>query len=133
MIFHIQPDSPVPIYEQLVAQVTFAVAAGSLRPGDFVPSVRDVASELVINPNTVSRAYGELERSGVVVSRRGLGMAVADQATPLCRRQRLYIVRERIRDALREAVFSELPSDEIKQVVEEELARARGGQFREKR
>ena len=80
MIFHIQPDSPVPIYEQIVAQVTFAVAAGSLRPGDFIPSVRDLANDLVINPNTVAKAFVELEEQGVVEARRGRGMVIADEA-----------------------------------------------------
>jgi GntR family transcriptional regulator len=134
MIFNVQPDSPVPIYEQIVAQVTFAVAAGSLRPGDFIPSVRDLANELVINPNTVARAFTDLEKQGVVEPRRGRGTAVAEGALELCKRERLRIVRERIRAALRDAVFSGLPAEEIKKVADEELARARGGgQFREKR
>jgi len=133
MIIHVQPDSPVPIYEQIVAQVTFAVAAGSLRPGDFIPSVRDLASELVINPNTVARAFVELERRGVVVARRGRGMAVAEEAVAHCRQERARLVRERIRAALRQAVFSGLLTEEIKKVVDEELTLARAGQIREKR
>lgn len=133
MIFHIQPDSPVPLYEQIMAQVTFAVAAGSLRPGDYIPSVRDLANELVINPNTVAKAFEKLEERGVVEGRRGRGTVIATEAVDFCLRERLRIVRERIRAALRDAVFSGLPAEEIKQVVDEELARARGGQFREKR
>jgi GntR family transcriptional regulator len=133
MIFTIQRDSPVPIYEQIVAQVTFAVAAGSLRTGDFIPSVRDLASDLVLNPNTVARAFVELERRGVVVARRGRGMAVAPEAVALCRQQRLQIVRERIRAALQEVGFSGLTPSEIKKVIDEELAQApRDGLFREK-
>jgi GntR family transcriptional regulator len=133
MIFHIQRDSSVPWYEQIMDQVTFAVASGTLRPGDFIPSVRDLANELVINPNTVARAFVELEQRGVVEVRRGRGTVIAAEAEALCGKERLRIVRERIRDALREAVFSGLPAVEIKQVVEEELTLARGGQFREKR
>src|SRR5262249_28398163 len=122
-----------PIYEQIVAQVTFAVAAGSLRPGDFIPSVRDLASDLVLNPNTVARAFVELERRGVVVARRGRGMAVAPEAVDLCRQQRLQMVRERIRAALKEVGFSGLTPFEIKKVIDEELAQApRDGLFREK-
>jgi len=133
MIFTIQRDSPVPIYEQIVAQVTFAVAAGSLRPGDFIPSVRDLAADLVLNPNTVARAFVELERRGVVVARRGRGMAVAPEAVALCRQQRLQMVRERIRAALQEVGFSGLTPFEIKKVIDEELAQApRDGLFREK-
>jgi GntR family transcriptional regulator len=133
MIFHIQPDSPVAVYEQIVAQVTFAVAGGALRPGDYIPSVRDLANELVINPNTVAKAFVKLEENGVVEARRGRGTVIAPEAVNFCLRERLRIVRERIRDALREAVFSGLPADEIKHVFDEELTRARGGQFREKR
>jgi GntR family transcriptional regulator len=135
MILHIQPDGPVPIYEQIVTQVTFAIATGTLRPGEAIPSVRDLGHELVVNPNTVMRAYQKLESDGIVVARRGRPMEVTAQAPALCEQQRLRIVRERIRAALREAVNSGLKSVEIKQVVEEELARAHGGagQFREKR
>jgi len=133
MILHIHPDGPLPIYEQIVTQVTFAIAAGSLRPGDAIPSVRDLGHELVVNPNTVMRAYQKLESDGILAARRGRPMEVTAEAPALCRQQRLQIVRERIRAALREAVSSGLTSDEIKRVVEEELARARGGQFREKR
>jgi GntR family transcriptional regulator len=132
MIFNIQRDSPVPIYEQIVAQVTFAVAAGSLRPGDFIPSVRDLAADLVINPNTVARAFVELERRGLVEAHRGRGMAVTDEGVGLSRQQRLQIVRERIRAALQEVGFSGLTPAEIKQIIDEELTRApREGQFRE--
>jgi GntR family transcriptional regulator len=133
MILHIQPDGPVPIYEQIVTQVTFAIAAGTLRPGDAIPSVRDLGHDLVVNPNTVLRAYQQLERDGVFVSRRGRTMEVTAEAPALCQQERLRIVRERIRGALRDAVSSGLTSEEVKKVVDEELARARGGSFREKR
>ncbi len=130
MLFDIQPDSPVPIYEQIVAQVTFAVASGALEPGALIPSVRDLATKLVVNPNTVAKAFGELERGGVLQSRRGVGMEVTAQAPRLCRGRRQEIVRGRIRDALREAVSSALPTDEVARLVEEELARANGTSHR---
>ena len=133
MILHIQPDGPVPIYEQIVTQVTFAVAAGTLRPGDAIPSVRELGLQLVVNPNTVMRAYQELERDGVVLSRRGRHMEVTAEAPALCRAKRLEIVRERIQAALHEAVGSGLTALEIRKLVDEELALARDGQFREKR
>src|SRR6516164_1156237 len=118
MILHIQPDGPVPIYEQIVTQVTFAIAAGTLRPGDAIPSVRDLGHDLVVNPNTVMRAYQKLEGDGILAARRGRPMEVTAEAPDLCKQQRRQIVRERIRAALREAVLSALPADEIKQVVE---------------
>lgn len=126
MLLDIEPDSPVPIFEQIVAGITFAVAAGDLESGTLVPSVRELAQRLLVNPNTVARAFGELERAGVVESRRGRGMEVTAQAPELCRKQRREIVRGRIRGALREAVASALPQDEIQKLVDEELARANG-------
>jgi GntR family transcriptional regulator len=128
MFFNIDSDSPVPIYEQIVSQVTFAVAAGILEPGGKLPSVRELAAQLTINPNTVAKAFQELERHGVVRARRGLGMEVTPAAPRLCRARRQEIVCQRIRDVLREAVSSGLPADEIQQLVEEELARARSHQ-----
>ena len=67
----VRPDSPVPIYEQIVAQVVFAIAAGDLPPGELIPSVRDLAHQLLVNANTVARAFQELERLGAVETRRG--------------------------------------------------------------
>jgi GntR family transcriptional regulator len=117
MSIRVRPESPVPIYEQIVSQVVFAVAGGDLGPGDLVPSVRDLAAELVINPNTVARAYQELERLGVVETRRGLGMAVTAEAPKRCRDRRKESVRERIREAVREAVAAGLSSDDVQKLV----------------
>ena len=69
--------SPVPVYAQLCEQLLAAVARGTLRRGEQLPSVRDVAASLGINPNTVNRAYVELEREGVIETRRGRGTFVA--------------------------------------------------------
>jgi GntR family transcriptional regulator len=126
MIFDIQPDSPVPIYEQIVAQVTFGIAAGALVSGALIPSVRELAGQLLVHPNTVARAFQELERRGVVTAKRGRGMEVTLEAAAICRAQRQEIVRGRIRLALREAVSSALPAEEIRKLVDEELTRVNG-------
>ena len=134
MLLDVQPDSPVPIYEQIVAQVTFGIASGAVETGALIPSVRELAQRLLVNPNTVARAFQELERRGVIASRRGLGMEVTQEAPGACRAQRREIVRGRIRQALREAASSALEPDEIRKLVDEELARANGRrQSREKR
>jgi GntR family transcriptional regulator len=134
MLISIQPDGPVPIYEQIVAQVIYAVAAGSVDVGTFIPSVRELAERLLIHPNTVARAFQELERAGVVTARRGRGMEVTEQAPAVCRAKRQELVRARIRQALREAADSVLPPDEVRRIVEEELAAANGARKqREKR
>jgi GntR family transcriptional regulator len=73
----IEPDNPVPIFQQIADGIRAAVAAGVYRPGDLIPSVRQQALALVVNPNTVQRAYEQLEREGLVQSRKGTGMIVA--------------------------------------------------------
>jgi GntR family transcriptional regulator len=126
MFLDIAPKSPVPIYEQIVSQVIYAIAAGSLSPGTLIPSVRELAERLLVHPNTVARAFQELERKGAVTARRGRGMEVTPGGPSLCRTQRQDILRQRLRQVLREAVSSALPADDLRQLVEDELARANG-------
>jgi GntR family transcriptional regulator len=120
MTIRVRPESPVPIYEQIVTQVIFAVAGGDLAPGDLVPSVRELAAQLVVNPNTVARAFQELERDGVLESRRGIGMAVAGEAKSACLARRKKIVREKLRDALREAASAGLSSGDVCSMVRDD-------------
>src|SRR4051794_2631759 len=126
MLFDVRADSPVPIYEQIVSQVIFGVASGALAAGELIPSVRDLAVRLTVHPNTVARAFQDLEREGVLTAKRGRGMEVTPDAPQLCRDRRRAIVQGRIRDALREAVSSALPPEAIRKLVEEELHRANG-------
>jgi GntR family transcriptional regulator len=126
MLFRIEPGSKIPIYDQIVAQVIFGIAAGSLEVGSLIPSVRQLADRLTVHPNTVARAYQELERKEVITARRGRGMEVTEDAPRIAQQARHDILRERVRDALREAVSSALPLDEIRQLVEEELLRVNG-------
>jgi GntR family transcriptional regulator len=122
MWFDIHPDSPVSICEQIVAQVIFNVASGGLEVGSLIPSVRELGARLTVHPNTVAKAYQELERMGVLTVRRGRGMEVAADALKLCQTERRKRVRQRIREALHEAISSGLPHEEVRRVVEEELA-----------
>jgi GntR family transcriptional regulator len=128
VLFEVRPNStiPIPIYEQIVNQVIFGVAQGVLRVGELIPSVRDLGQQLLVHPNTVARAFLELERMGVLQARRGKGMEVTAEAPGLCRSRRQQIVRDRIRETLREAVSSELSAAEIRRLVDEELARLDG-------
>ena len=79
-LFSITTGSPEPIYRQLVEQVRRLVAAGQLAPGDGMPSVRDVAQALALNPMTVSKAYSLLEMEGLLTRKRGMGMSIAERA-----------------------------------------------------
>jgi len=89
----IDPDNPVPIFQQIVERLTEAVAAGLYSPGELIPSVRQQALNLLVNPNTVQRAYEHLEREGLLVSRRGSGMAVSDGAPELAATRSIAGVR----------------------------------------
>src|ERR1700683_4703852 len=98
MLFTIHADGAAPIYEQIVAQVIYGVAAGTLEAGSLIPSVRELAETLVVHPNTVARAFQELEREGIVTARRGVGMEVTASAPTACKAKRRDLVRERIRE-----------------------------------
>lgn len=86
----------VPVYVQLVSQIKYLVSSGRLAPGEQLPPVRKLAEQLVVNPNTVARAYRELESEGVVTCRRGAGVFVADGVSPLARREQNRILAERV-------------------------------------
>lgn len=77
-MFTVDPKSSLPIYEQLVAQIIRAIARGLLRSGEQMPSVRELAGNLLVNPNTVSRAYQELESRDFIVTMRGKGSFISD-------------------------------------------------------
>jgi GntR family transcriptional regulator len=126
MVFRVRPDSSVPIYEQIAAHVVFGVAVGDPSPGELVPSVRDLAQRLLVNPNTVARAYQDLERLGVLEAKRGLGMQVTPEAPLLCDARRREIVRSRLRDVLREAASGAMTVDEVQALVEEEWGKING-------
>ena len=79
--FYVYPSAGAPIYQQLMQQVKFQIASGKLHAGDYLPSVRETALELQVNPMTVSKAYSLLERDGVVELLRGQGMRVKETAT----------------------------------------------------
>jgi GntR family transcriptional regulator len=126
MLIDVQTDPGLPVYEQIARQVIYHIASGVLPPETLIPSVRELAGKLTINPNTVARAYQELERRGIITARRGLGMEITPQAPALCKDVRKELVRDRIREAIREAVRSALPAKVIRQLVDEELGQSNG-------
>jgi GntR family transcriptional regulator len=114
-----------PIYGQIADRVKFAVAAGVLRPGEMVPSVREMSKQLVVNPNTVARAYRELQVEGLIEPVRGTGLQVAEGAAERCREARRGFVRSRVRAAIDEARKSAMDLDEIEAILRDEWAKAR--------
>jgi GntR family transcriptional regulator len=103
MQLRISDHDGVPIYVQLVKQIKYLVSSGRLEVGEQLPPVRKLAEQLLVNPNTVARAYRELETTGVVTSRQGSGVFVADSVSPLARREQNRILNERIDVLLTEA------------------------------
>jgi len=116
---HISSHDGVPIYLQIVNQVKYLVAAGRLEPGQELPPIRTLAEQLVINPNTVARAYRELELAGVVTKRRTAGTYVSDTTSPLARRERLKIVTERVDALLAEARQMNIDTETLIELIHE--------------
>jgi len=112
-LFSIATGSSEPIYRQLVEQVRRLAAGGQLQAGDDMPSVREVAQALALNPMTVSKAYGLLEMDGVLVRRRGLGMVVAERAVPSQPADRVELLRPTLQRAALEARQLELDPDTV--------------------
>ena len=123
MGWHISTASRLPIYQQLAQQIREAIARGELQPEANLPSVRQLSRELVINPNTVARAYRDLQAQGILAPLRGTGLAVTPHAAKHCGDERVSLIRERMRSVLLEARRSRLELDEIRNLVDEELAR----------
>lgn len=103
MQIHLSNSDGVPIYLQIVNQVKYLAACGRLEPGMQLPSVRKLADQLLVNPNTVARAYRELESEGVLTTRPGAGVFVATDGSPLARREQLRILQDRVDQLLAEA------------------------------
>lgn len=125
MFLQVDAHNGLAVYDQIVRQVKFAVADGALAPGELVPSVRELARELAINPNTVARAYRQLQDDGVLEAVRGTGLAVADSARRQCQSERTKLIRARLRTVLEEAANSGLDPQEIEQLFRAESIAAR--------
>lgn len=118
MQIQISTGAGVAIYRQIVNQVKYIVASGRLEAGDRLPSIRQLAKQLLINPNTVARAYRELEQEGVIETRQGAGTTVTDRALPLARKEKVRILSERIDALLTEARQLGIDHDEIVRILE---------------
>jgi GntR family transcriptional regulator len=116
---HISNHDGIPIYLQIVNQVKYLVASGRLEPGEELPPIRTLAEQLLINPNTVARAYRELELAGVVTKRRTAGTYVSDTTSPLARRERLKILTERIDALLAEARQMKIDTETLIELLQD--------------
>ena len=122
MLFRPNPSLGVPIYLQLMEQVKHAIETGALRPGEQLPGIRPLAEELVINPNTVAKAYRELEHEGVVELRHGAGAFVSAQVRDRKTSDRLRGAQPIIAGTVEKLRARGLTDEEIRRLFEAELA-----------
>jgi GntR family transcriptional regulator len=123
MQFFIESASRVPIYRQLVAQIREGVARGQLKTDERLPSVRELSRELVVNPNTVARVYTELEREGVLNTRPGLGVFVAQPRMELTKKVRRERLTAQVDGLLTEAVHLGFAAEDVHSLVAERIAK----------
>ena len=120
MFFTIDFSNDLALYDQIIRQIKFAIAGEVVKSGEMIPSVRELARELTLNPNTVARAYRQLQTDGILASIRGTGLVVAESAYERCCQERLDLIRARLRQVLAEAKQSRLETPEIFDLVQKE-------------
>ena len=119
----VDPRSGVPIYVQLVEGVRRALEVGTLRPGERLPTVRALAGELTVAPNTVVKAYNELQREGLIESRAGVGTVVVGEAEEGVRRRKVEELYARVGVLVRDAAGLGVAEEKLRESFERELER----------
>ncbi len=123
MYFKIDPANGLPIYLQIIHQVKTAIAMGRLQPEESLPSVRQLAMDLAVNPNTVARAYLDLEHEGVIYKRPGQGTFVSQQEVEMSKKERMKIFHDHLEKSLVEGINLGLEADEMTRAFEQQLER----------
>ncbi|PYS83907.1 MAG: GntR family transcriptional regulator [Acidobacteria bacterium] len=121
MFINIDPSNGLPIFRQIVNQVKTGIAVGRLQPEDPLPSVRQLATELRVNPNTVARAYLDLEIEGVIYKRQGHGTFVSGQGVEMSKRERRKAVGRHLEKAVVEGVHLGFDEDEMREAFDAAL------------
>lgn len=109
----------VPIYRQIVNQVKYLIASGLLKPGEELPPIRTLALQIKVTPNTIVKAYDELEKSGVITKRRGAGTYVSEGRSLLADQERQRLIEQRIDSLLAEAHQLSFSGDDILRILQE--------------
>lgn len=120
MQIRVSTKDGIPIYLQIINQIKYMVASGRLAPGEKLPPVRKLAEQLLINPNTVARAYRELEAANVLNTRQGSGVFVAEGVSPLARREQNKILKERIDLLLAEAKQMNVTTEAVVELIKQQ-------------
>ncbi|GIM46777.1 HTH-type transcriptional repressor YtrA [Collibacillus ludicampi] len=127
MWLDVDPRSSTPIYQQIVDQIKEAVARKVLQPGDKLPSVRELSAMITINPNTIAKAYQQLEREGVLEVLRGRGTFIAERIVHVNREERLRQIRETMEKLLIEAHYLQLTTDDLMELFKEVIRQWKQG------
>ncbi len=120
----IEANSSVPVFRQIADGIRSAVAAGVYRPGDLIPSIRTQAMNLLVNPNTVQRAYEELEREGIIYRRQGLGTFVSERGHDRTRAARRVAARASIAAGVHAGREGGMSDRELQQLLRDELKKS---------
>ena len=121
MFDRLDARSPIPLYAQIATRIRVAIAAGELEPGAVLPSVRQLATQLRVNPATVVQAYRELESSGLVATRHGAGTFVQAVVPERRQRERVSAARRLVRDLMAESGRLGITAKELRAAIDEEL------------
>jgi len=121
MFIKIDYSSKLPIYTQIKNQISYMVSTGELKPGDRLPSVRELASILKVNPTSTVRAFRELEYEGVILTKKGIGTFISENVQKIDKTIRIRTMTEEIRKLLAQACQMGLAKDEIQSLFTEEL------------
>lgn len=125
MIFRLNPSSGVPLYVQLMEQIRHGIETGALKAGDQLPTIRKLAEDLVMNPNTVVRAYRELEHEGIIELRHGSGAYVSESVSGRARVTRK--AQNVVQSAIEKLSDLGLTEDEIRRLFDNEIAQLIAG------
>lgn len=127
----LDPTSYIPIFEQIKEEIKKEISLCYLKPNESLPTIRDLAQELLLNPNTVARAYRELESEGFIYTRRGKGSYVTDNSVAIVQNEREAILNKILDKALEEARSFGLTSEEIKKIFDQRLILVMGQEKKE--
>jgi len=119
MQIEIDSTDGVPIYLQLVHQIKYLIATGRIAAGQQLPSVRKLSEQLIVNPNTIAKAYRELELTGIVVTRPGAGVFVSDTASPLARKEQHQLLINKVDEVIQESRHLEMTLDGVLQLIKQ--------------
>ena len=118
MLENIDITSSVAVYVQIENHVQFAISSGRLKPGDQLPSVRELSERLGVNPNTVAKAYRDLEVMGLLFTRRGMGVFINKNVEQKCREECRRRIIERLHEVVAEAKAAGMSRDEVVKIVD---------------